>query len=510
MATDEADRNSEDDLIITMVLAAMSLPEAEREPFLREACPGDGALFAEVLRRITWEQRLNGFMLTPVTPPERLDRPFAVGEKVMRRFQIMRVAGEGGMGVVYEALDEKLGHRIALKCPRFEFRRRLSPEALSSLRVTHPNVCQVFEIHTVETNTGDVDFLTMEFLEGETLASYLPKAPERWLETAEGLQLARQLCAGLQAIHAQGVVHRDLKSGNVMLSTDTAGLPRAVIMDFGIAQSGDIFSSQTRGTPAYIAPELWKGQPASVKSDIYALGVLLFEMALGQKPFSATASWRERLESMPDVSRMREPIRSIVSKCLDPDQERRFQSATDVEAALGRGTSRRWMIAGLAGLAAVGQADKLAKEKWWPASALRLAVLPPVLKVDVADEAIIRAFVSDLSDWLRTMRPLDRSFEVISDRVATSDGVKALVEAQAVYGATHVIESAFHGNTGVYRIRIELIDAAINHSLRRVGGTVFREPSDGPKTLVSTLFSLRMQLEDITTQMFALVPAQRV
>ena len=112
-----------------------------------------------------------------------MDRPFAIGERVSGRFRILRVAGEGGMGVVYEAMDEKLDRRIALKCPRFEFRRRLSPEAINSLQVTHPNVCRVFEIHTAETPAGDVDFLTMEFLEGETLESRLEHAPDRWLES---------------------------------------------------------------------------------------------------------------------------------------------------------------------------------------------------------------------------------------------------------------------------------------------------------------------------------------
>ena len=497
MATDEADRNSEDDLIITMVLAAMSLPEAEREPFLREACPGDGALFAEVLRRITWEQRLNGFMLTPVTPPERLDRPFAVGEKVMRRFQIMRVAGEGGMGVVYEALDEKLGHRIALKCPRFEFRRRLSPEALSSLRVTHPNVCRVFEIHTAETNTGDVDFLTMEFLEGETLASYLPGAPARWLETAEGMQLARQLCAGLQAIHAQGVVHCDLKSGNVMLSTDTAGLPRAVIMDFGIAQSRDIFSSQTRGTPAYIAPELWKGQQASRQSDIYALGVLLYEMALGYQPFSYKVSWKERLESLPDVHDLREPIRSTILRCLDPDPARRFQSVAEVGAELGRGRSRRWILGG-AGVVLAGLATPFAKEKWWPTSAVRLGVLPPLIERAGGHEPLILGLVNDMSYRLRMLGPVRRPFCVISFGPESSDRAKSADESKSGFGATHVISSAFRNNRGRWSISIELLDAADNRSLAQINRFSTQMYLDG------LLFSLQSDVMNIATSKLAL------
>jgi eukaryotic-like serine/threonine-protein kinase len=248
-----------DDLIITLFLAAMSCPEAERGQFVREACSGDVALQAEVARRVKWETRLNGFLLTPVLARDRFDLVFAPGDTVLRRFRILRVAGEGGMGVVYEAFDEKLGHRIALKCPRFEFRKRLSPEVMKSLRVTHPNVCRVFEIHTEETNTGAIDFLTMEFLDGQTLAERLGRAPARWLGTPEGTEIARQLCTGLKAVHAEGIVHRDLKATNVMLTTGSAGSMRAVITDFGIAQGADIFSSQIRGTPSYLRRSCGEG-----------------------------------------------------------------------------------------------------------------------------------------------------------------------------------------------------------------------------------------------------------
>jgi hypothetical protein len=170
---------------------------------------------------------LGGFLLKPVLARERTDSPFAVGEILLGRFRVLRVTGEGGMAVVYEAFDEKVEHRIALKCPRLEFRNRLSPEAAKSLRVNDANVCRVFEVHTAETDTGDIDFLTMEFLEGETLAARLTHAPRRWLETPEGKEIAHQICAGLQAAHAAGVVHRDLKPGNVMLSTAAEGRPRA-------------------------------------------------------------------------------------------------------------------------------------------------------------------------------------------------------------------------------------------------------------------------------------------
>ena len=302
-----------DELIITLFAAAMSRPVTEREPFLREACAGNFALLEDVRHRVEMEARMGGFLLDPVVSRDRMDRPFAPGDIVAGNFEILREAGEGGMGVVYEAQHMKLNKRIALKCPRFEFRRRLSPEALHSLQVTHPNVCRVYEMHTAQTDSGDVDFLTMEYLEGETLAARLSQAPRRWLETKEGTELARQICAGLQAIHSQGVIHRDLKSSNVMLTVDHAGLPRAVIMDFGIAQTPDVFLSEERGTPDYLAPEIWKAQPATEQSDIYALGVLLYEMACGRRPWKEDTGWNERLHTRPAAPEANGRLRQLIN-----------------------------------------------------------------------------------------------------------------------------------------------------------------------------------------------------
>src|ERR1022692_4790680 len=352
----------------------MSRPKAERVEFVREACADDVALLAEVERRGNWEGRLGGFFFKPGLAPERSDSPFAVGETLLGRYRIQGVAGEGGMAVVYEAFDKKVGRRIALKCPRLEFRNRLTPEAAKALCVTDANVCRVNEVQTAETDTGAVDFLTMEFLEGETLAARLAHAPRRWLETPQGKEIARQICAGLHAVHAAGVVHRDLKPGNVMLSTAAGGRPRAVIMDFGIAQGTDMCSSQLRGTPAYIAPELWKGHPATVQSDIYALGVLLFEMSCGRKPFPDGTGWKERLHAQPRAPDAREPLRSAISTCLDPEPKRRFQSVDEFQKAL-RFVSRRTILGGLIGLSATGLTAELLRERYWPSSAVRLAIL---------------------------------------------------------------------------------------------------------------------------------------
>jgi serine/threonine-protein kinase len=427
-----------DERTITLFLAAMSRDPAERDTFLAEACSGDAELLDRVKRRVEWEGKLKGFLLRPATQRERLDHPFAPGDRLLDRFRIVRVAGEGGMGVVYEAFDEKLGHRIALKCPRFEFRKRLSPEALRSLRVTHVNVCRVFEIHTAETPSGDVDFLTMELIDGVTLSQKLANAPTRWLETEEGTMLARQMCEGLAAVHGQGIIHRDLKPSNVMAA---AGTTRAVLMDFGLAHASDLFSSQIKGgTPAYFAPELWRGNPGTPQSDIYALGVLLFEMAAGRKPFPEGSSWKERLNEAPRLEGWRDPWRAAIERCLHPDPNKRFATVGALMEALWppEASRRQWITGGALAVAA-SAAGFLAWDRFASGgSPVRLAILGP--KPDAAGAEpipMIRAFVHDLSYRLKSLRSTRRPLFVLAAEETRRDGLNTPEEAAAAFGATH-------------------------------------------------------------------------
>ena len=416
MAAIQTNKPHGDDLAVTIFLAATSRPEGERTEYIGEACGGDEALQAEVQRRVDWEKRMAGFLLTPIFPRERLDRPFAPGDVILReRYRILREAGEGGMGVVFEAFDTKVGWRVALKCPRYEYRKRLTQEAAKALRVHHPNVCRVFEIHTDETEVGEVDFLTMEFVEGETLAEALRTAPPRWLETAHGICIAKQICAGLRAVHEAGIVHRDLKTANVMLASEPGEAVRAVIMDFGIAHGDDLFTSAARGTPAYLAPEIWKGRPATIRSDIYALGVVLYEMACGRQPFPSSTGWRERLQALPPPpAGVSARLRPALERCLHPDPEQRFASVTELEAALWpQSSSRRGFLYAAAGLAITGAAAWSARETFWPTSPVRLVILQPVIPAQASEEApLVHGFLQDLSYRFKTLRRSRRPVSV--------------------------------------------------------------------------------------------------
>jgi len=473
MEAGQTELQDRDNLIFNLFRAALSRPEAERDQFLRHACSADLELFTEVDRRLKWETRLNGFLEAPILSRDRADRPFAAGDLILDRFRILRVAGEGGMGVVYEAMDEKLGQRRALKCPRFEFRKRISPEAAKSLNVTHPNVCRVYEIYTVETNTGEIDFLTMEFLEGETLAVRLPKAPTGLLKTPEGLAIARQICAGLKAVHVQGIIHRDLKPGNIMLCNDTSGQPRAVLMDFGIAQSDEIFSSQVRGTPAYVAPELWKGDGAATgQSDLYALGVLLYQMASGRLPFPEETTWERRLKELPEAPGIGEPHRSAIMQCLQPDPLKRAANIDRIEASLTGRRSRRWLLAAVVAAAtagAVGVSSYVSRSYPRLPPEVRLAVLPPAMDglEDVTDTAPLKGLANGFSARLKSLRGVQGQLFVFTATQTAEADATTVIKAKDILSATHIITCQMQREGTGWSIHAELIDARTGNTLEQ-------------------------------------------
>src|SRR5581483_10862226 len=268
----------DDDLVMSLVDLALAQPPDLRDEYIDNACAGSGELLSLVHEYVRWEERMKGFLLDPLFSPGLAEHPFEAGELLDGRFRIVREVAEGGMGVVYEAQDERLERRVAIKCAKAGFRKRLPPEVRHASEISHPNVCKIFEIHSASTDRGEIEFFTMEFLDGETLAERIRRehVPE-----AEARLIARQLCEGLAEAHRKQVVHGDLKSSNVILTAGADGATRVVITDFGLAhrpgpQSNDVHgatqSGDLGGTPDYMAPELWKGGKATVASDVYALG----------------------------------------------------------------------------------------------------------------------------------------------------------------------------------------------------------------------------------------------
>ena len=375
-------RALDDDRVMNLVELALSRPRDERQTYLQSVCGGNAELFGAVWNYVQAEERMNGFLLDPLCQPPPAERPFEPGDLAEGRFRVVREVARGGMGVVYEVDDVKLDRRVAIKCAQAGFKMRLPPEVRNGRSISHPNVCRIFEMHTASTPHGEVDFITMEFLDGETLSERLRSGR---LPDAEAREIARQLCAGLAEAHRNQIIHGDLKSGNVILTKTAGGAMRAVITDFGLARGLEASlrnaqSAETGGTPAYMAPELWRGEKASIASDIYAFGVILFELVSGKNPHPKEdswprMSWERRLAWKPPEVHPRWD--RILARCLDPDPARRFPDADQIAEALGPSRSQRWFLAAAAALILAAGTGLVTYERAVaPKKAVRLAVAP--------------------------------------------------------------------------------------------------------------------------------------
>jgi len=268
---------------------------------------------------------------------------FVPGTLLGGRYRIIGLLGRGGMGEVYRATDMMLGQSVALKFlpeeaasnPRLL--ERFHGEVRVARQVSHPNVCRVYDIGEIE----GMPFISMEYVDGEDLASLLTRIGR--LPADKALETARKLCAGLAAAHDRGVIHRDLKPQNIMMNKRG----EVIIMDFGLAAIADQLSGAEvrNGTPAYMAPEQLKGSEVTARSDIYSLGLVLYELFTGKKPFDAK-NVRQLLEmqesihlpSMTSVAADIDPmVEKSIRRCLDPDPAKRPASALTVALTLPGG-----------------------------------------------------------------------------------------------------------------------------------------------------------------------------
>ena len=310
-----------------LVHGAAELSGAEREALLAGVDP---ELRGEVLRYI----ETNGVStneLVPLVPPSP---PPHLGP-----WRLEREIGRGGMGTVYEAIDTRSSTRVAVKVlhPYFD-RVRFALEARLGQRVDHPNVVRTLEFATV----GEHDLLVMEYAEGRT-----PRGP---LDDARLRDVARQVALGLAAIHAEGIVHRDLKPENLLVTAD--GVVR--IMDLGIAKPGDLSVALTRtgqflGSLPYAAPEQCEGKEIGPMADLYALGVILYELATGVNPFR-TETPRDSLNAQlsvvpPPLAGVSPFLAAVVATLLEKDPARRFPSAKALATALAKGEKSAWWLA---------------------------------------------------------------------------------------------------------------------------------------------------------------------
>ncbi|HUP86681.1 MAG TPA: protein kinase [Acidimicrobiales bacterium] len=266
------------------------------------------------------------------------------------RYRLGSLLGTGGMAEVYDAVDERLDRPVAVKLLRPEMaarddvRVRFEAEARSAARLVHPNVVGVFD--SGEDDDGALPYLIMERLPGESLADRMEAAGDEPLDHEWVLRVGGDVLMALGAAHAAGLVHRDVKPANVLLATDGC----AKVADFGIAKSLEVAAAadltstnQLVGTPAYVAPERILGEPASLRSDLYAVGVLLYEALAGRKPFrgdtpvaTAYAIQHQTPTSLAELRPDLAPeVVAAVERAMDRDPARRFASAAEMATALG-------------------------------------------------------------------------------------------------------------------------------------------------------------------------------
>jgi eukaryotic-like serine/threonine-protein kinase len=283
---------------------------------------------------------------------------FPLGHLVAGRYEIVRIIGVGGASHVYEAFDTGLAVNVALKvldpihAQNAVQLERFRREIQTARKVTHRNVCRIFDLGVERVGNSKRFFLTMELLDGSSLAGALRNG--RRYTPIEALPIVAQIAEGLQAAHDAGVVHRDLKPANIMLVAPSTSevnppntVPRTVITDFGLAVSHEhtrlTRSDELVGTPAYMAPEQAEPGEITAAADIYALGLIMYEMLSGERPFAAgataVATVLLRKEVPPQPLRQVLPAvdpgwEATIHRCLQPDPGDRFLRAMDIVTSL--------------------------------------------------------------------------------------------------------------------------------------------------------------------------------
>jgi tetratricopeptide (TPR) repeat protein/tRNA A-37 threonylcarbamoyl transferase component Bud32 len=494
--------------------SALALKPAEREAFLDQACSHDPELRRTVEELLAEDANAGSLLEHPpfdflgqdrLCPPdvrgtaETTDDnevPSALppagrlkpGQVLIDRFVILRFIAKGGMGEVYEAEDSFLqGVHVALKTilPQIAddpaLRQRFEREVLLAREVSHPNLCPIYDIFHCE-QPPDFLFLTMKLLAGETLASRLRRTTS--LSIAEGITILKQMAAGLAAIHAAGIIHRDIKPNNIMLDGIGSEV-RLCITDFGLARAHEAEPSLSAkglvaGTPDYMAPELYLGQPPSQATDLFAFGVVLHEVFTGQKPARAPDSSSVIVSPRLGNSGVPSLCVQLILECLNPDPKRRCQAFERALDSLHIHYRARelWTRRRFAG-AAVATIGAVAGAAWWkwdhvedllrPLPSKRFVALlnwPATSDLHVAP--MLTSVLSAIKSELTRAETRNRDLFVISpeDLNLSTAGMTHLKEVCDPLGANLVLAASGLPGPKHIQIFLRLLDPSTNQPLR--------------------------------------------
>ena len=511
--------------------AARLLNGESRLAFLKENCGQDQELFEQVMSLLEVDDQPGPLDSAPTVSA------LPVPEVVAGRFRIVRYIAEGGMGTVYEAEDLTLHDRVALKTIRPDIAshpravERFKREILLGKKVTHPNVCRIHDLGVDRSENGaEFLFLTMQFLSGETLASRIRRGP---IPKAEALPLIEDMTDALSAAHQAEVIHRDFKSGNVMLVTG-AKRTCAVVTDFGLARGIHDDSSRSHagmaGTVDYMAPEQVRGEELTPAADIYALGIVMYEMVTGQRPFTGDSKVTVAMKHLNDDP---QPPRELaphldpnwddtILGCLRKPALERLQSAAEVKAALvqdgvrprrrllGR-SSKRAISGRLIALSVVFSLAFLVLgavpsvrhkvEEWLHIGSVprvgQLAVLPLKLPVDDPQASALEYGLADTLATRLTQIIGNRPLQVVPASEVRAKGITSLEQARQEFGVNLGLELSLRRSGEMVRINYALVDATTHHEIR--GDTITAPISDGfaieDKVAASVVKALELDLQ---------------
>ena len=493
------------------LFAAARLLHGERRiAFLREKCGQDQDLFEQVKSLCDIDDH-HGLLDSKPT-----GSTLGIPQVVAGRFRIIRYIAEGGMGTVYEAEDLQLHDHVALKTIRPDIAsnlqavERFKQEIRLGKRVTHSNVCRIHDLGTDRAKNGtEFLFLTMQFLSGETLSSRIGRGP---MPQTEAMPLIEDMADALSAAHQAEVIHRDFKSGNVMLVRG-ASRTCAVVTDFGLARSirdgGSLTRSGMVGTWDYMAPEQIIGGEITPATDIYAFGVVMYEMVTGQLPFTGDSKGsvaNKKLNDEPPPPRTLAPHldaywNEAILGCLRKLPSERFQLAAEVKAALAQvGGRRHRLIPGQrklttsATLIVLSIAASLAVlilgaispvrlkvEEWLHIGAVphagQLAVLPLNVPADDPQSAALEYGLADTLASTLTRLAGNRPLQIVPASEIRAKGITSLDQAREEFGVNLGLELSLHRSGEMVRVNYGLVDAKTHHQLR--GDTITASMSDG-------------------------------
>lgn len=471
-------------LVEDLFEAALAQPPENRIAYLDVACPDSPEVRHLVKMLLIADQQAGDFLETPIlsssdASAEEPTPTFEPDRIVAARFRIQRFIARGGMGEVYEAWDSELRERVAIKTIRPDLAQinavieRFRREVKQSRAISHPNVCRIHELFCDVSPSGTkVWFLSMEFLDGHTLSEHIRHNGP--VNPALAFNLVEQIVSGLNAAHANGVIHRDLKTSNIMLVSGTIGHLRAVITDFGLAtnvlrREGGLVESGGQGTPEFMAPEQQKTGEVTTLADEYSLGVILCEMLMGSRPSPEdVATSRAQLQSK--LSKSIDPRWSrVILRCLEQNPADRFEKLDEIVATL-KPRRPHWIWPAIATALLVLAAFGLWRYFRPAPPSTSLAVLPLINRTGDPNLEYLGAGITEaLTDDLSRMPGL----QVVAGSVARRyQGANVNpVSAAGEMHAGSIVTGSFESSNGNFRIPIELLDA---RSRKQIWGQTYQ------------------------------------